>query len=144
MINGKHLLKYTLPVSLIAFCWVTMRTVLSFTGESTTRYGFPFPWYSVDGISSMAYVIAIGPLLADLGVYVLLTHFVISLLLPQSLVAAGSGKLSALVLWLGACASLAFTMMAISIDPHFVAWALDTYYGDNSQRSYGIQFGLGK
>ena len=70
MINGNNLLKYTLPVSLTTFCWVTMRTVLSFTDESTTRYRFPFPWYSVNGISSMAYVIAIGPLLADLGVYV--------------------------------------------------------------------------
>ena len=144
MINGKHLLKYTLPVSLTAFCWVTMRTALSFADESMTGYGFPFPWYSANGISSMAHVIAIGPLLADLGVSMLLTHFVISLLLPRSLVVTGSDKLIALVLWLGACASLAFTMMALSIDPHFVSWTLDGYYGDNAQRSYGIQFGLGK
>jgi hypothetical protein len=144
MTRIEKLLKYAQPLGLIIFCWLTMRTVSSFSDESMTSYGFPFSWYAADSISSMAYVIAIGPLVIDLVFYVLLTYLAISLLLPQSVLPSNTSRLPPAVLWLMACASLAYIFAAISIDPHFVVWKVDGYYGENAQRSYGIQFGPGK
>jgi hypothetical protein len=143
MTTALRLLKYAAPVGLIVFCWLTMRTVSSFANESMTSYGVPLSWYATPGASSMAYVIAIGPLLVDLGFYVLSVSFAISWLLGRSVPARGTSKWIIGALWVLACASAAYTFVAVSLDPHFVGWSLDSYYGENARRSYGLQFGVG-
>jgi hypothetical protein len=134
MINIKNLFRYALPTGLTTFCWLTMRTVASFSDESMTSYGFPFPWYAAEGVSSMGYVIAIGPILADLIVYVAVIHAVMSML-PQSALSGSKGKLIAIAFWLAASSSLFFKLLPLSIGPQVNAWTLNSYFGDNARRS---------
>lgn len=142
MTPSRKLLLYALPTGITVFCWLTMRTLASFTDESMTSYGFPVPWYAPDSVSSMAYVIAIIPLLIDLSIYVSASFVALSLLLQRS-----DGRYLRLVpiaLWLMASVSLTLKISIMSIDPQIVVWTLDSYYGDKAQRSYGVQLGLGK
>lgn len=142
MTSDRKLLRYALPAGLTIFCWLTMRTVASFSDESMTSYGFPFPWYSPDTISSMAYVIAIIPFLIDLTIYVSASFVAISFLLQRS--EGRYLRLVSIALWLMACASLTLKISIILISPQIVAWTLDSYYFGKAQRSYGVQLGLGR
>jgi hypothetical protein len=141
MIKFKNLFKYALPLGLTLFCWLSMRTTASFSDESFSSYGFPFPWYAANGISSMGHIVAIGPLLLDLAVYVLACYSIIALLPPLAL--AGVKGILACLLWLAGAASLLFVVLALSIGPSFVAWELDSYFGSHAKRHYSLQLGLG-
>lgn len=142
MIKFKTLFKYALPLGISLFCWLSMRTIASFSDESFASYGFPFPWYAANNVSSLAYIVAVGPLLVDLVVYVALCYSMIALLPPHTLTGV-KGSLIALLLWLVGCASLLAIAIALAIDPSFVLWELDSYFGSNAKRHYSLQFGLG-
>ena len=144
MIMSRKAWRIALPLGLAAFCGVTLRTAVSFTDETLRVYGFPVPWYSASGISSMGYVIAIGPLLLDLCVYLLLALCVVACMPQRFLIAACHSKLLLLLLWSVAATALALTGLALSLGPDFVAWSLDSYFGAAARRSHGLQFGLGK
>ena len=144
MIMSRKAWRIALPLGLAAFYGVTMRTVVSFTDETLRVYGFPVPWYSASGISSMGYVIAIGPLLLDLCVYLLLAFCALASLPQRFLMAACRSKLLLLLLWSVAATALALTVLALSLGPEFVVWSLDSYFGAAARRSHGLQFGLGK
>lgn len=142
MTRVRRFVHYAAPLGLIVFCWLTMRTNAEFSNESMTSYGFPFAWYAASGLSSMAYVIAIGPMLFDLALYAVLAYLAVSRLAPAT-PTADAHKWIVGALWTLALASLACVLVQVSMDPHFVAWSLDSYYGANARRSYGVQFGVG-
>ena len=144
MISLRHAWKIALPLGLAAFFAVTMRTTVSFTDETLRMYGFPMPWYSASGVSSMGYVIAIGPVLLDLCCYLLLAFCLVACLPQRVLIAVCRSKLVLLLLWSVAVAALVLTGLALSLGPDFVAWSLDSYFDAAARPSHRLQFGLGK
>lgn len=144
MMNVKGLFKFAVPVGLSALCWLTMRTVAAYGDESMTSYGFPFPWYAPSGASSMAFDVAIGPLIVNIVSYVSIGYIVTSLIIPASMISTRGGNILSVVLWFAAFGSLALTFTGISLDPHFVNWTMDSYFSENAKRSHGFQFGPGR
>lgn len=124
----KVLFPLSLPATLLGLLWLNMRTRIDAGGESMTSVGFPFPWVAPDFSSSMAYIIAWGPLAADLGFWLLACYGLIGIALRKSKATRLLAALS-IALWLGAAASLATTALSLSMTPRFVPWDL------GSQRS---------
>ena len=143
MISLRQAWQIALPLGLAAFFAVTMRTTVSFMDETLGMYGFPMPWYSASGVSSMGNVIAIGPMLLDLCCYLLLAWGLVACL-PQRVLIAVCRSKRVLLLWSVAVAALVLTALALSIGRDFVAWSLDSYFDAAARRSHRLQFGLGK
>jgi hypothetical protein len=61
-----------LPMTLLLFLWVTMRTTSGTAADTQTTFGFPFSWYCPMYGSSGAYGVAALPLVIDLLVYALI------------------------------------------------------------------------
>lgn len=149
MMSFNRLVRYALPLGLLAFCWLSMRTVVAFTDESMKIYGFPFGWYAPNASSSMAFTAAIGPLAVDILVYVLIFQCAVALF-PSGKEMPPKRQLSKIqlavsgVLWIAAIASLGLFFMSIGSDLQFVGWSLDSYFGDTATRSHHFQFGPGR
>ena len=143
MISLRNFFKYSIPLGLLAFFGLTMRTVASYTDESMTSYGFPFPCYGLSSVSSMAYELAIGPFIIDVIFYILICHTIISLAIPKLILSSRNGNVVAILLWLTGLGSMIFMLIAVSIDPHFVTWKLDGYFSENAARTYHFHFGPG-
>lgn len=109
-----------------------------------SSYGFPLPWYAASGVGSMAYTIAIGPLLLDLLAYLLLCQIAMTAVLRGVPDGSRIKPILSIALWLLALSSLAFTLLALSIGADFAIWQLDSYFGSNANRSYYFQLGPGK
>jgi uncharacterized membrane protein len=142
--NFNRLTRYALPLGLLAFCWLSMQTVVAFTNESMKIYGFPFGWYAPNAGSSMAFTAALGPLVIDILVYVLACHILVARFpsgkatKPKILLAVS------VALWVAALASLALLSIYIGSDLQFVSWSLDSYFSDTATRNYSFQFGPGR
>jgi len=141
--NLTVLLKYSLSAGLSAFFWLTMRTVVSYRDELMMSYGFPFSCFAPSSVSSMAYDLAVGPFIIDIIFYVLICHIIISLAIPKKILSSRGGSVISILLWLAGLGSMIFVSMAVSLDPHFVTWTLDSYFSENAKRSYNFYFGLG-
>jgi hypothetical protein len=137
------LTKYSIPASLISFVLFTIQTVTSYNDESMISYGFPLSCYAPSNVSSMAYDIAIAPLIIDMISYTLICHFIAFFSTPKKIVSNRCGNIVSVFLWLGGLSLIAFTATAISFSPHFVLWELDSYFGDEAKRSYIFHLGPG-
>jgi hypothetical protein len=136
-------LRVATPLSLLAFFWLTMRAVVSAGGETLSSYGFPVAWYAPSPASSLAYDIAVGPMMLDVACYVLFGGCVLRLARWRPERNRTAGAVVSILLWVGALASLVFTAIVIAHDPHFVAWTLDGYFSGHAARSHYLQFGPG-
>jgi hypothetical protein len=136
--------RYSLPLALLAFCWLSMQTTAAYSDEATRVYGFPLSWNAPNSSSSMAFSIAIGPLLVDLALYVFLTHLILIAACRRFAPDGKAGTVISAVLWLAALASLVLVFAAISSDPVFTGWSLDSYFGSNAMRSHVFWFGPGR
>ena len=139
----RALWKYALPLGATLMCWLTMRTVASFSIESMARYGFPFAWYAPDASSSMSFDVALGPLFVDLLAYVGTCQLIVSSVAARWSGSNTAARTTSVSLWLVAIASTIVMAMAIGVDTHFVGWTLDGYFGAGSTRAHGIQLGPG-
>lgn len=143
MIRTSMQLRVATPLGLLAFFWLTMRSVVSAGGETVNHYGFPVAWYTPSSASSLAYDIAVGPMMLDVACYVVFGGFVLWLAHWRPDPNRTAHTVVSILLWVGALASLVFTAMVIAHDPHFVAWTLDGYFSGHAARGYYLQFGPG-
>lgn len=139
--NVKILLRFSVPVGLLALFWLTMRVVASYSDESMISYGFPFSWYAPSGVSSMAYDLAVGPFIVDSIFYIGTCHGIILLVVSKSALSHKLSNVVSTLLWFAALSSLGLMFIAVSMEPHFVGWTLDSYFAGNAQRNYSFHFG---
>jgi hypothetical protein len=136
-------LQYSAPISLIAFFWLTMQTVNSYSDESMTSYGFPLAYYARSNISSMTYDLAIIPFILDLTFYALTCHCIILAIPASKLFSNKHNTLFSLFLWLIGLGLMGFASIVIFLNAHYVTWKLDEYFSENTHRSYQFHFGPG-
>ncbi|MFI3199775.1 MAG: hypothetical protein QX196_15795 [Methylococcaceae bacterium] len=91
----------------------------------------------------MAYDLAVGSFIIDVISNVLICHIIISLAISRQVLSSRRGNVISILLWLAGLGSMAFISMAVSLDIHFVAWTLDSYFGENAERNYSFHFGPG-
>ena len=135
-------LGFALPLALLLFGAVTMRTEVSLGSEAGVLYGFPWPWYAPSAAGSMAYDIALGALAADLLVYLAGAWLLVRLLAPARLPARWRRPALAL-LWAAALAAGAATALALGDDPGFVAWDPGAGFAGAGTRAHHWQWGAG-
>ena len=115
-----------------------MRTVISLPDEAMVSYGFPIAWYTPSLATSLAYEVALGPLLVDLIVYFAACGAILFLVSVSWM-----GRTACALLWLAGVGSAGALALVLLLDPHFVAWTLDGYFGAGATRSRSMYFGLG-
>ncbi|PWK39424.1 hypothetical protein C7534_113122 [Pseudomonas sp. OV226] len=100
-------LSKSLLSAVMLFACVTMRTVTSWDGEpSTMSYGFPLPWYTPSLATSLAYTIAVVPLLLDFFIYFVICWGLASLVEVKRAMAPNFGRVCAGLRWIGGIASV--------------------------------------
>jgi hypothetical protein len=147
-----------LPITLLLFLYVTMRTVsgyplLSGAGtetvlaESMTAFGFPLSWHAASGATSNAYKVAIVPLMVDLLVYVLavivLQWLVAVLLIRVRHTVSRVWTAVCVLLWFAASVSLGATLMILAPNLRVEVMAIDAYFSSERaihQRSLAFGF----
>ncbi|MEQ1636916.1 MAG: hypothetical protein ABL903_09485 [Methylococcales bacterium] len=135
-----------LPLTLLVFLWVTMRTVSAYSTEAMTGFGFPLSWYATNEATSTAYTVAIFPLVFDLVVYIFSTIllqwlYADRLLIRLNFSSTASKGMSAL-LWFAACLSLLITTLILVPNIRIELMAVNTYFGNNATRSCSLALGL--
>src|ERR1700728_870349 len=133
---------YSLPLSLLLFCWLTMGVNVAYDGDIFTAYGFPLNWYTPSIISSGGYEIAMVRLIVDLGTYWVLAHLICKALKGLVPTPPKAGRIFQFLLWLSALISLFIGVAAFSIDPHLTFWKLNPPAPHNAAKSYFISLGL--
>jgi hypothetical protein len=111
-------LAYSIPASVLLFCWVTIGVSATYDVDTVAIFGCPWSWYTPSLVSSGGYEIAIGRLTADLLIYVLLVHLIWMVLRNRMRHTSRWGQLFKWLLSLGATLSLVVSLIAFSIDPH--------------------------
>jgi hypothetical protein len=139
MIVLQKAFRFTLPLTLVVFFWLSVRVVANVPGETGVFYGFPFAWYAPSAAASLAFNVAFGALVVDLLIYFAVIHACLSRLHAAQKVS----RWISVGLWVVAVASMLLTMLAIGFDAKFVFWTLDDYFGAGATRHYHFQFGPG-
>jgi len=129
-----------LPLALVLLSWIGMRTVVTAGSESLSLYGFPLAWVAPSGAASMAFDIAAGPLLVDLAIYLAFAAALVALA-GVARASAPRARATSFVLWVVAAGSIAWCVLPLLMDPHFVAWTLDGYFGAGAARTRALQLG---
>jgi hypothetical protein len=137
------LIKYSFPAGLIAFLAVTLQVKSSIDGEYILSYGFPLSWYSPSNSLSMAYTIAVWPLVLDLLLYLVASQILLTGTPIKRIHTTNHGYIVSFLLWVCALALVLFTSLVIFSDPQFVAWSLDDYFNSAAISDYNIQIGPG-
>ncbi len=135
---------FSVPLAVLTFGWLSMETIASFTDEARSLYGLPLPWYAKSLVSSAGYDIALGPMLLDFLLYLAASHLLCLTFLRKTMLASKKSELVGAALWLGALLTAAMFLIELKMDVQVHIWTLDHYFGDNAQRHYFFQFGLGK
>ena len=145
---------FTFPLTLLLFLHVTMRTEIDGGTERMTGFGFPLPWHANAEHTSMAYAVAVVPLVLDFLLYFLLCFLLVSTLVwvferkVMSRFPAFSERLSraltkgiCVALWCLAvpCVVLAAFLASDNILLNFSS--VDAYF-KGSPRSYSLAFGM--
>lgn len=130
-----------MPLGVTVFCWLTMRTEASLGSETGASYGFPLPWYAPSAASSMAYTVAVTPLVLDLLVYVAVAQAV--LMAWRLRTASPPRRGLRVALWAAALASVAYAATGLMTDPRVVAWDPSPYFHAAADRSHRLQWGTG-
>ncbi|MDR6919105.1 hypothetical protein J2X66_006011 [Pseudomonas sp. 3296] len=129
-------LSKSLLSAVMLFACVTMRTVTSWDGEpSTMSYGFPLPWYTPSLATSLAYTIAVVPLLLDFFIYFVICWGLASLVEVKRAMAPNFGRVCAGLRWIGGIASVGVLTLIMLMGDQFTAWTLDNYFGEGATRS---------
>ena len=147
-------LRSGLPITVLLFLWISMRTVsgypsVSGTGfaESMTAFGFPLSWYAASEATSNAYKIALLPLVVDLLIYalvVVLLQWLIANRLAR--VASLSSRTSTAVsvsLWAAAAICTVAAVVIMTPDVHVNMTKVDAYFSGESathRRSFVVGF----
>jgi hypothetical protein len=136
------ILAYSIPASLLLFCWMTAGVSATYDHDVVTAFGFPLIWYTPSMISSGGYEISIGCLIADLVTYGLVTHLIITALMTRVHAEPGRGLILKVLLSLGAVLSVFISITAFSIDPHLTWWELRPTAPADAPKNYFVAVGL--
>lgn len=143
---GKSVLRFALPLTALLFVWVTMRTVSAYQSESMAAFGFPLSWHAADPVSSMAFEVAILPLVVDLLVYFFVVLSIQRVVWPRVSPAAHKAPrvmtAISVVLWVAATGSALVTVAALAVDVRLETTSLGNYFGSNATRTYSAAAGL--
>ena len=145
----RRTLAITLPITLLIFLWVTMRThsayasEVAINAESMVAFGFPLSWHAANAETSMGTLVGVVPLALDFAVYFvgvfLVTHRARHHIEQRSKVTVGRASA---VLWLAALLSVATSVFLIGTDVRVQAMAVDSYFDDRAVRVHSLAFGL--
>jgi hypothetical protein len=120
----------SLPITLVVFLCVTMRTESVYPAQSSaafeyamTAFGFPFRWYSPVHLLAPAYKIAIVPLVADLLVYcvgVLALQYLFADRVARGVqISRRTLKVVSIFLWLVAIVTVTGAVFIVTLKPTF-------------------------
>lgn len=143
MSRNVGVLRLVLPIAMIIFLWVTMRTTYAYSGESMTGFGFPLSWVAIDQSTSAAFKVALLPLLFDSVVYFFSVW--VGLRLLRSKILMVKEKLMrgvSVTLWLCAILSLSASVLMLTPNVAMEMKSVDAYFGANAARAHALALGL--
>lgn len=122
-----------LHVAVILFAFLTMRTVTSANEEpSIISYGFPLPWYTPSLATSLAYTIAVGPLLFDFITYLFICWGLSRLMDIRWTVPIVVGRVFLGLWWFVIGVSVVRLALIILLGDQFTAWTVDSYFNEDA------------
>lgn len=101
-------------------------------------YGFPLPWYTPSMATSLAYTIAVGPLLLDFFIYFVICWGLSTLVEVKRVMPTNFGRVWEGLRWIGGIASVGVLSVIMFTGDQFTAWTLNNYFGERATRSQHV------
>lgn len=107
------MLRIAVPVATILFCWLTVRSEVTFQDFGTFNlYGFPLPWHRWSGVSSLETLVDLPALATDFLMAVLLCSALLRAAPIQPLTRR-LGPTPLLLLWAAAAISVGWLALGL-------------------------------
>lgn len=134
----KNLILFAVPLSISAFCMVTLKSVQICDGESFTAYGFPLMWIT-PGVTSLSKIVDLTSFIIDLTVYFALFAIADAAGIFNKIFARKK-LLTSAVLWIGA--AIIGVLFAISISFDLQVQKIDFSSCDRQPKHAAPHFGF--
>jgi hypothetical protein len=135
------LLRISLPLSLLLFLWVTVKTVMVSGEETGVGFGFLLSWHT-PSVFSMETNIALVPMLVDFLLYFGFVHALCHFTLRRLTIKKYLMVSSVVLLWPAAILSVALCAIVLSYGGGVYIFELSDYFDGHDERSRTAVFGL--